>query len=123
MRAGLFARPNVLQPRKDGEVYSATGLVLVLDVGVATLLFYGKPAVALAVGVADRPGDAVCLSSMRWAETWEFSFHSPSSCTMFQTIEKRGVLVLSTMLTFTVAVAVVPRTSFTSREFIVTLCI
>ena len=57
-----------------------------------TILFYGR----LAVGVADRPVAAVYPSSMRWAETWESSFHSPPSCTRLQTIKKRGVPVLST---------------------------
>ena len=89
--------------------------------GVQTLLFYGRP--ALAVGVADCPGAAVYPSSMRWAETWESSFHSPPSFTRFQTIKKRGVPVLSAKLTSTVAVAVVPSTSFTSTELMVELCI
>src|SRR5918997_759071 len=51
------------------------------------------------------------------------SFHSPPSLTRPQTMTKRGVPVLSTKETSTVAVAVVPRTSSTRKEWMVELCI
>src|SRR5215208_945908 len=57
------------------------------------------------------------------AEICSSSFHCPSSFKRLHTITKRGVPVLSTKETSTVAVAVVPKTSSTVREWMVELCI
>src|SRR5215211_7135620 len=78
-------------------------------------------------GVGEAEGDAVGAtvgvdeisgwgSVTLCAEIWLSSFHHPSSFTRLQTMTKRGVPVLSTKETSTVAVAVVPNTWSTVRE-------
>src|SRR5215208_3606645 len=74
----------------------------------------------VAVGAGELSGwdaitlcDEICLSS----------FHCPPSFKRLHTMTKRGVPVLSTNETSTVAVAVVPKTSSTVREWMVELCI
>src|ERR687890_218509 len=85
-------------------------------------------------GVGEAEGSAVettvgadaisgCGSVTLCAESWLSSFHRPPSCTRLHTMTKRGVPVLSTNETSTVAVADVPRTSSTVREWMVELCI
>src|ERR687894_3328216 len=86
-------------------------------------------------GVGEAEGEAVamrvvgadeisgCGSVTLCAESWLSSLHCPPSCTRFHTMTKRGVPVLSTKETSTVAVAVVPGTSSTVREWMVELCI
>src|ERR671910_3611792 len=70
----------------------------------------------VAVGAGELSGwdpvtfcDEICLSS----------FHRPPSFKRLHTMTKRGVPVLSTKETSTVAVAVVPKTSSTVREWMV----
>src|SRR5215208_4675458 len=77
-------------------------------------------AVGATVGADEISG---CGSVILCAESWLSSFHRPPSCTRLQTMTKRGVPVLSTNETSTVAVADVPRTSSTVREWMVELCI
>src|SRR5918994_7819498 len=81
-------------------------------------------------GVGEAEGDAVgatvgadeisgCGSVTLCAESWLSSFHRLPSCTRPQTMTKRGVPVLSTKETSTVAVAMVADTSSTVREWMV----
>src|ERR671912_374371 len=86
-------------------------------------------------GVGEAEGDAVGMTVVGagelpdWgcvalcAEICSSSFHAPSSFTRLHTMTKRGVPVLSTKETSTVAVAVVPKTSPTCKEWMVELCI
>src|ERR671916_513910 len=77
-------------------------------------------AVEVAVGVGELSGWGFISFC---AESWLSSFHRPPSFTRFQTITNLGVPVLSTKETSTVAVAVVPITCSTVREWILELCI
>src|SRR5215212_8751153 len=72
------------------------------------------------VGAGELP-DWGCVALC--AEICSSSLHAPSSFTRLHTMTKRGVPVLSTKETSTVAVAVVPRTSPTCKEWMVELCI
>jgi hypothetical protein len=73
---------------------------------------------ATVVGAGELPGWS-CVSLC--AEICSSSFHAPSSFTRLHTMTKRGVPVLSTKETSTVAVAVVPKTSPTCNEWMVEL--
>src|ERR671921_1507692 len=64
-----------------------------------------------------RPQPVLC------PESWWSSFHSPPSFTRIQTMWNRPVSVLFRVLKSTVAVAVFPLTSFTSKELMVVLSI
>ena len=64
-----------------------------------------------------RPHSVLC------PESWWSSFHSPPSFTSIQTMWNRAVSVLFMELKSTVAVAVFPLTSFTSKVLMVMLCI
>src|SRR5215216_1799980 len=71
-------------------------------------------AVGVAVGVGELSGwGSISLC----ADICASSFHCPLSFTRLQTMRKRGVPVLSTKETSTVAVAVLPNTSSTVREW------
>src|ERR671911_787889 len=72
------------------------------------------------VGAGELP-DWGCVTLC--AEICSSSFHAPSSFTRLHTMTKRGVPVLSTKETSTVAVAVVPKTSPTCKEGMVELFI
>jgi hypothetical protein len=75
-------------------------------------------AVGLAIGAGELSGwDSV----PRCAENCSSSFHCPPSFTRPHTMTNLGVPVLSTKETSTVAVAVMPDTSSTVKEWIVEL--
>src|SRR5215211_345074 len=73
-------------------------------------------AVGAAVGADELSG---CGSVIRCAEIWLSSFQAPPSFMRLQTMTNRGVPVLSTKETSTVAVAVLPSTSSTCKEWMV----
>src|SRR4028119_1136727 len=81
-------------------------------------------------GVGEAEGDAVgatvgadeisgCGSVTLCAESWLSSFHCPPSLRRLQMMPNRGVPVWATKETSTVAVAVVPITWSTVREWMV----
>src|SRR5215204_1440543 len=77
-----------------------------------------------AEGVAVGAGEVSGWGSVTLCdEICSSSFHCPSSFKRLQTMRKRGLPVLSTNETSTVAVAVVPKTSSTCKEWMVELCI
>jgi hypothetical protein len=77
-------------------------------------------AVGVAVGAGELAGwDSVTVCD----EICSSSFHCPPSFKRLHTMTKRGVPVLSTKETSTVAVAVVPKTPSTCKEWMVELCI
>src|ERR687893_3014178 len=95
---------GTLAPEAEGEAErEAEGDAVGVAVGAGELSGWGSVTVC----------DEICSSS----------FHCPPSFKRLHTMTKRGVPVLSTNETSTVAVAVVPKTSSTCKEWMVELCI